>query len=91
MLAEHNTIPIIKHVGANGQISLGKRFAGKQVSLVELEDGSIVLKPGKFIPDNEMWLYANNGEQRIDKALEWYENSQRQDNFIEIEKKIKNG
>ena len=82
-------IPVVKNVGSNGQISLGKKFAGKQLSLVELEDGSILLKPGRFIPDNEIWLYKQNGEERLDKALKWYETSKLKDNYKEIAKKIK--
>ena len=80
MTTTSTTALIIKNVGANGQISLGKRFAGRQVSLTELDDGSIILKPGKFIPDSEMWLYKLDGEKRLDNALEWYASSKRQDN-----------
>lgn len=89
MMATLN-IPIIKHVGANGQISLGKKYAGKQVSVVEQEDGTIVLKPGKFIPDSESWLYANNGEARIDKAAQWHESTTRKDSYDEIIEKLDN-
>lgn len=84
------TIPIIKHVGANGQISLGKKYAGKQVSVVECPDGTIVLKPGRFIPDSESWLYANSGEARIDKAAQWHEATKRNDNYDMIVEKIDN-
>lgn len=83
-------IPIIKHVGANGQISLGKKYAGKQVSVIECADGTIVLKPGKFVPDSEAWLYADNGETRINKASQWHESSKRSDNYDEIVNKVEN-
>lgn len=83
-------VPTIKHIGTNGQISLGKKYAGKQVSVVELEDGTILLKPGKFIPDNELWLYANNGNRRIDEAMAWHDKTSRRDNYDEIIEKIEN-
>lgn len=83
-------IPIIKHVGANGQISLGKKYAGKQVSVIEWDDGTIVLKPGKFVPDSEAWLYASNGEEAIDKASAWHESTTRKNNYDEILEKIEN-
>ncbi len=83
-------IPTIKRVGANGQISLGKKYADRQVSVTELDDGTIVLKPGKFIPDNESWLYANNGEARVDKAIKWHERTTRRDNYDEIVEKLEN-
>ena len=81
---------IIKSVGSNGQISLGKKFAGKQVLLTECEDGTIILKPGKFIPDSEIWLYANNGEEQIDRALQWLATSKRKDNYDEIVDRLDN-
>lgn len=83
-------LPIIKSVGSNGQISLGRKYAGRQVSLIENADGTIILKPGKFIPDSEMWLYKGNGEKRIDKALKWVETSSREDNYDEVVEHIEN-
>ena len=81
---------IIKSVGSNGQISLGKKYAGKQVSLTECEDGTIILRPGKFIPDSEMWLYTGDGELRINKALAWVTTSTRKDNYDEIIELLEN-
>lgn len=83
-------IPIIKHVGANGQISLGKKYAGRQISVTELDDGTIVLKTGKFIPDSESWLYANNGEYKIDQAAKWHNATSRHENYDEIIEKLEN-
>lgn len=83
-------LPIVKHIGTNGQVSLGKKYAGKQVSMVVLDDGTIVLKLGKFIPDNELWLYANNGEARIDKAMLWHDETPRRDNYDEIIEQLEN-
>ncbi|WP_017442296.1 hypothetical protein [Rickettsia gravesii] len=68
-----NNIETIKHIGNNGQISLGKKYAGKQIQVLTLSDGTIIIKPGKFILDNEMWLYRNNNNEMLDKAIGWTE------------------
>ncbi|CAK6518108.1 hypothetical protein [Rickettsia helvetica] len=84
-----NNIETIKHVGNNGQISLGKKYAGKQIQVLTLSDGTIIIKPGRFIPDNEMWLYRNNNNEMLDKAIKWVEKNKRRENFDEILESIK--
>lgn len=83
-------LPIIKQVGANGQISLGKKYAGKHISITEQDDGTLILKAGSFIPDNEAWLYASNGEDRVDNAIKWHNKTIRRDNYDEIVEKLEN-
>ena len=87
MLPQSNT-NTIKQVGANGQIALGKEYAGKQVQVSKLEDGSLIIKTGKFIPDNEKWLYQGDNLERLEKALEWATTHERQNNFEEIMTKL---
>ena len=41
---------MLKEVGASGQISLGKKFAGQLFDLQTQADGSIVLQPVKVVP-----------------------------------------
>lgn len=41
---------MLKEVGASGQISLGKKYAGKLFDLQTQEDGSIVMRPVKVVP-----------------------------------------
>ncbi len=48
--------PTVKVVGANGQISLGKKYAGRQVIVEEREPGVWLLRTATVIPDNEAWL-----------------------------------
>lgn len=64
-----NNIATIKHVRNNGQIPVGKKYAGKQIQVLTSSDGAIIIKPGKFIPYNEMWLYRNNNNEVFDKAI----------------------
>jgi hypothetical protein len=49
--------PTVKVVGANGQISLGKRYAGRQVLVEEREPGVWIVRTATVIPDNERWLH----------------------------------
>ena len=83
-----NHIDVIKQVGINGQISLGKEYAGKQIQISKYDDGTLVIKPGRFIPDSEQWLYRNGNLEKLEAALSEAKASKRRDNFKEIEKKI---
>lgn len=74
----------VKIVGANGQISLGKEFAGKMVLVDQLNEGTWVIKAGVFIPDSEKWLYQSNNLSKLERALVWAENNKPIDNFDEI-------
>jgi len=81
----------VKVVGTNGQLSLGKAFAGQMVLVDQLDKGTWIIKTGKFIPESEKWLYQGDSLAKLDKALAWAENTLPKDNFKEISKKIKNG
>jgi hypothetical protein len=41
---------MLKEVGASGQISLGKKYAGQLFDLQTAEDGSITMRPVKVVP-----------------------------------------
>jgi hypothetical protein len=45
----------IKVVGKSGQISLGKRYAGKTLRLERRADGSVVLTAVALVPENQHW------------------------------------
>lgn len=85
-----NNVETIKQVGTNGQISLGKKYAGKRIQMLTLDNGTIIIKPGRFIPDNELWLYNKNNNEILEKAIKWAETTKRRENFDEIENSIKN-
>ncbi len=61
----------IKVVGKSGQITLGKRFAGKKVMVEERYPGYWVIRTGEFIPDDEAWLHRAPAKEIIEKGLEW--------------------
>jgi hypothetical protein len=60
-----------KVVGANGQISLGKQFAGRQVLVEEREPGVWLVRTAIVIPDNERWLHESQAAADLRSALAW--------------------
>ena len=65
----------IKTIGRNGQISLGKEFAGESVLIENPEYGVWTIKIGKFIPHNEQWLLEETNSKKVDEALDWVANN----------------
>lgn len=63
----------IKVVGKSGQISLGKRFAGKVLRLDRLEDGSILLTAVAIVPESQLWTVAEPDRSSIARGLAWAE------------------
>ena len=63
----------IKTVGASGQISLGKEYAGQTVMVEELEQGTWVVKLGEFVPHSERWLHEPKASALLDRAIAWAE------------------
>ena len=61
----------VKVVGSNGQISLGKEFAGRQVLIEEQEPGVWLVRTAKVIPENELWLHEPQARADMERALEW--------------------
>ncbi len=63
--------PSVKIIGVNGQISLGKQFAGRQVLVEEQEPGVWLIRTATVIPDNERWLHQPEAAADLQNALDW--------------------
>ena len=63
--------PTVKVIGANGQISLGKQFAGRQVLVEEQETGVWLIRTATVIPDNERWLHEAQAASDLARAVTW--------------------
>jgi hypothetical protein len=63
--------PMVKVIGANGQISLGKQFAGRQVLVEEQEVGVWLIRTATVIPDNERSLHEPQSAADLSSALAW--------------------
>jgi hypothetical protein len=80
----------IKSVGQSGQISLGKKFAGKTVLVNQIESGVWIVKVGQFIPENERWLNESKVRMEIDEAVTWAgKNPPRKSNLKAIQARFK--
>ena len=61
----------IKVVGKSGQISLGKRYAGKMLELQRLDDGSLLLRAVTVVPESQLWTLEEPHRTRIARGLAW--------------------
>ena len=78
----------IKIVGTNGQISLGKEYAGKIFLIDQVDQGVWIIKFGEFVPDAEKWLHEEKHLAKLNKALDWADKNTPKDNFDTLAKKI---
>ena len=80
--------PSVKVIGANGQVSLGKEFAGKMILIDQIDKGTWIIKSGAFIPDSEKWLHRPQDISKLEKALQWADKNKPKDNFNTLVKKL---
>ncbi|GHC50287.1 hypothetical protein [Neogemmobacter tilapiae] len=59
----------VKTIGANGQLSLGKRFAGRHVIVEEQAEGVWVIRTAQIIPDSEAWIHEPKAAKDLALAL----------------------
>jgi hypothetical protein len=75
--------PTVKVVGSNGQISLGKQFAGRQVLIEEQEIGVWLIRTATVIPDNERWLHESHAAADLSHAMTWSKQNPATDSEID--------
>lgn len=76
----------VKTVGSNGQVSLGKSYAGKQIIIEEQEPGVLLIRTAKVIPDNETWLHTVSVKSTLQEAMNWaVANPAKETRFSELE------
>jgi hypothetical protein len=73
----------IRTIGANGQISLGKHLAGRQVLVEEQEPGVWLIRTATVVPDNERWLHAPQAAGDLERALAWARDNQPHDGDVD--------
>ena len=83
-MATLTTPPSIKVIGANGQISLGKQFAGRQVLVEEQEPGVWLVRTATVIPDNELWLHEPQAAADLARALDWAKANPPRDTEVDV-------
>ncbi len=84
--------PSVKVVGTNGQISLGKQFAGRQVLVEETEPGVWLVRTATVLPDNESWLHQPAAAAALQQSVSWAQNNAPSDaNIATVIKKLARG
>ena len=86
----HVGMPVeIKTIGASGQISLGKQYAGRTVTVDQVAEGVWTIKTARVIPDDELWLHTPKMKEALDRALDWSESHSRSETDLgSISRKI---
>ncbi|MBU2775827.1 hypothetical protein HMI48_18690 [Acidithiobacillus ferrooxidans] len=73
----------VKVIGSNGQISLGKQYAGRQVLVEEMEPGVWLVRTARVVPDNERWLQHSEASNDLKNALAWAQNNAPDDGGVD--------
>jgi len=82
----------VKVIGTNGQISLGKQFAGRQVLVEEKEPGVWLVRTATVLPDNESWLHQPASAAALSRALAWAQSNAPSDAAVDkVIKKLARG
>ena len=61
----------LKVVGSSGQISIGKRHAGKTLRMEHRVDGTIVLTSVAVVPESQLWTIRAPHRSRIARGMAW--------------------
>lgn len=58
-------------VASNGQISIGKSWAGRQIIVEEMGEGVLHIKAGTFIPDNQKTFHTKSSQDSLEAFNHW--------------------
>ena len=73
----------VKVVAKSGQISLGKRHAGKMLRLERRTDGTLVLTPVAMVPETQLWTLEEPHRSRIERGLAWAEQTEARETTVD--------
>jgi hypothetical protein len=71
MATSSKSFPTVKVIGSNGQISLGKKFAGRQVIVEEREPGVWLVRTATVVPDDQSWFWEPEHLKKFKAAVAW--------------------
>jgi hypothetical protein len=74
-------------VPKNGQVCLGKAFAGRTIIIQNLKDGSTLITPGSFVPDNQKTFFTDKAQKQLEE-FNSYQAELHQENSLDALKKI---
>jgi hypothetical protein len=58
-------------VPINGQISIGKRWAGKEIVIEEINDSEIHISSGTFVLDSNATFFTQEAKNTLDDFDNW--------------------
>ena len=67
---EHLEIKIVT-IPSNGQICIGKKYAGHTFQIQFLSEGEILLKRGRFIPEDHETFYTDKAAKQLEEFDKW--------------------
>ena len=82
----------VKQVNKQGQLSIGKKYAGIKVQVDEYPDGTVILKPVEVISEFEIKLLKDKAFQDRLKAFDRWEanNKPSETDIFALEKSLEN-
>ena len=82
----------VKQINKQGQISIGKKYAGKKVRVDEYPDGTIILEPVEIMSEFEIELLKNKAFQERLKTFDRWESDKKpsETDLSDLEKKLEN-
>ena len=60
-------------VASNGQISIGKSWAGRQIVIEEVADGELHIRAGVFVPDSQKTFHTKAAKASLSAFDDWEE------------------
>lgn len=73
----------LKVIGASGQISLGKEYAGRQVTVEEVGEEKWLITGVAVIPKSELWLHEPKTAATLTRAIRRAESTSPQDTDLD--------
>jgi len=76
-------------VPPNGQISIGKTWAGKEIQIEEISESQIMITSGQFIPAHHATFYTDKAMKQLTDFDKWAgKNPPKGSNIKELRKKL---
>ncbi len=60
-------------VAANGQISIGKKWAGREIRIQEIGDSEMLISSGTFVPDSHATFHTAEAKKTLTEFDSWTE------------------
>ncbi len=68
-----NAAKLLK-VAANGQISIGKEWAGRQILIEKVNESELRIVSGAFVPDHQATFYTEKAKNALQDFEKWAPN-----------------